>query len=148
MADEPGSFLVVARERGDRVLKSALIPPGLDHFTIYAGLISSALELAKLIQTEKRDLAAIQAHHDVEVERIRLAFREVEAAMLVDFQRDIALRERTFEAINLLIEVGEYDIALRFYERMVDGFTRGALETIIAHRNHIASASTARLEFR
>jgi hypothetical protein len=148
MANESGSLIVAARERGTRVLKSALIPPGLDHFTVYAGLISSALELAKLIQTEKRDLAAIQAHHDLEAERIRLAFREVEAAMLVDFQRDMALRERTFQAINLLIEVGEYDIALKFYERMVDGFTQGALETIIEHRNNIASASTARLWLR
>jgi len=142
------TLLESARERGSRAMGATVIPPGLDHFTAYVGLIGSALELGKLIQTEERDLKVIGAHHEIEVTKINAAFKEVEGAMLADFQRDDSLRDKTFESINLLIAAGQHDIALKFYERLMDGFKRGALETIIEHRNHIASESNARLKLK
>ena len=148
IADDSAALLAAARERGNKEIGATVIAPGLDHFTAYVVLISSALELGKLIQTEERDLKVIDAHHQIEMSRINAAFREVEGAMMADFQRDGSLRDKTFESINLLIAAGQHEIALKFYERLMDGFKRGALETIIEHRNKIASESNARLKLK
>ncbi len=144
---EATKLLADARERGNRTLGATIIPPGLDQFSVYVGLISSALELGKLIQTEERDLTVIGNHHEREMAEISAAFKKVETAMLADFQRDGSLRDKTFETINLLIAAGQHDIALKFYERFMDGFKRGALETIIEHRNAVAGGNT-RLELK
>jgi pentatricopeptide repeat protein len=147
-ANDATALLAVARERRREVLGATPLPQGLSHFTEYAGLISRALELGALLATEGRDLKAIAAHHDVEIRRIEAAFREIEAGMLADFTRDAALRERTFAVIDALVAAGQYEVALKMYERMHDGFTRGALETIIDHRNRIASESTVRIRLK
>src|SRR5215217_189357 len=143
--DGMSAILQSARERGSRVVGATVLPAGLDQFTAYVGLIGNALELGKLIATERRDLEVIGTHHQLEAARITSAFREVETAMLVDFQRDESLRDKTFDAINQLIAAGQYDIATEFHRRLFEGFTRGALETIIDHRNVIAGASKSRL---
>jgi len=145
---ENDALLAAARERGRREMGAAVIPPGLDHFTAYVGLISSALELGKLISTEERDLKVIGAHHEIEVAKIGSAFKEVEGAMLADFQRDESLKVKTFESINLLIAAGQYEIASEFHKRLIDGFKRGALETIIDHRNTVVRESTSRLKLK
>jgi hypothetical protein len=148
VASETAELLAQARQRGSETVGSVAIPPGLDHFTAYVGLIGSALELGKLIETEERDLKVIGSHHEIEMARIAAAFREVEAAMLADFQREGSLRDKTFETINLLVTAGQHEIALKFYERFIDGFKRGALEMIIELRNRDAARSNARIELR
>ena len=145
---ENDALLAAARERGSREMGSAIIPPGLDHFTAYVGLISSALELGKLIQTNERDLKVIDSHYKIEMTNIAAAFKEVEGAMLADFQRDESLKDKTFESINLLITAGQYDVASEFHKRLIDGFKRGALETIIEHRNVVARESSSRLKLK
>src|ERR1700761_9343402 len=96
--DEMAGLLASARARGQQAVGTGTLPAGIDKFTVYAGLISSALELGKLIETEERDLKAIDTHYAIEMARISAAFREVEAAMLADFQRDSSLRDKTFES--------------------------------------------------
>ena len=145
---ETAELLAQARARGGETVGSLVIPPGLDHFTAYVGLIGSALELGKLIETEERDLKVIGSHHEIEIARIAAAFREVETAMLADFRREGSLRDKTFETINLLVAAGQHEIALKFYERFIDGFKRGALEMIIELRNRDAARSSARIELR
>lgn len=141
-------LLATARERGAQAFGASVIPPGLDHVTAYIGLISNALELGKLIATEDRDMEAIKTHHEIEVTKIAAAFKEVEAAMIADFQRDHSLREKSFESINLLIAAGQHELALKFYERLMAGFTGGALEGLIQLRNNAASESTTRIKLK
>jgi hypothetical protein len=125
-----------------------MLPPGLDQFAVYTGLIDSALELGKLMATEQRDLHVIERSYKLEMAAMTAAFEEVEAAMQADFARDNALRDRTFESINLLISAGQFEIASEFHKRMIDGFSRPALETIIAHRNGFAAGSGLELRMR
>lgn len=124
MDQEPGShvpqLLDAARRRGNAITRGVALPAGLDHFTAYVGLIGSALDLAKLATTEKRDLAVIGNYYDLERARIDAASREIEAAMTTDFARDETLKERTFESINLLIAAGQYEIAGEFHRRLMD----------------------------
>lgn len=147
MDDHDGidALLTAARERGSRVVGATVLPAGVDQFTAYVGLIGNALELGKLVATEERDLRVIGSHHQLTAARIAAAFREVEAAMAADFARDESLKDKTFDAINQLIAAGQYEIAAEFHRRLIDGFQRSALETIIGHRNTIASASTSRM---
>lgn len=147
MDQEPGSnlpaLLAAARQRGSEATGQFTLPPGLDHFTAYVGLIGSALELGKLAASEKRDLAVIGNHYELERARIDAASREIEAAMITDFARNESLKERTFESINLLIAAGQFEIAGEFHKRMMDGFSRSSLEAIIDLRNDgIASIDT------
>lgn len=151
MADsmpQPDSYLAEARARGAKAMGSTILAPGLDNFTVYVGLIGSALELGKLIKTEKRDLAAIETHHEREMGRIATAFREVEMAMLSDFQKESTLRDRTFDSIELLIAAGQHEIASEFHKRLMDGFQRSALELIVERRNQDAGASTSRIKMK
>ena|SRR5258707_8698674 len=145
---ETDSLLAAARERGNKAIGTTILPPGLDQFTVYAGLIGSALELGKLIQTEERDLKVIGSHHEIEMARIMTAFKEVEGKMLLEFQNDESLREKTFKSIDLLIAAGQHEIALKFYERMMEGFNRSPIETIVKQRNRAASGSGSRLELK
>jgi hypothetical protein len=104
-------LLESARTRGNKALEGVVLPSGLEHFTVYAGLIGSALELAKLIQTEQRDLTVIDSHYKLARANMEAAFSEVEKAMQSDFNRDESLKAKTFEAITQLIAAGQYDIA-------------------------------------
>lgn len=144
--DEPtDDFFAVARERGNVALAGAALPSGLDQFAVYAGLIGSALDLGKLIATEKRDLEAIQSHHALRMAQITSAYQEVEAAMLADFERDEGLRTQTFAMIDKLMEAGEFAIAAEVHRRLIDGANRPALATVLEHRNGIASGSGSTL---
>ncbi|MDQ0462958.1 hypothetical protein QO010_000706 [Caulobacter ginsengisoli] len=143
--DGMGGLLSAARERGAQAMGATVLPAGLDQFTVYAGLIGSALDLGKLLATEQRDLQVIGSHHQIEAARIDAAFREVEAAMVADFQRDAGLRQKTFDAIDQLIAAGQYEIASEFHRRLFEGFQRGALESIIGHRNVAAAAASSRM---
>ncbi|MBS0473086.1 MAG: hypothetical protein JSR60_18595 [Proteobacteria bacterium] len=145
---ESNVFLDQARARGAKLMGSVPVAPGLDNFTAYVGLLGSAIELGKLISSEERDLRSIETHHEREMTRIAGAFREVEAAMLADFQKENSLRDGTFETINRLIEAGQFEIASEFHRRLMDGFKRSALELIIDHRNRVAAASTTRIELK
>lgn len=137
-----------ARMRGEQATQGQLLPPGLDHFTVYAGLIGNALELAKLVQTEQRDMAVIESHYAIATAQIDAAFKEVEAAMLADFERDQSLKDRTFEAITQLIAAGQYAIASEFHKRLIDDFQRSSLDSILDHRNRMAGATGSRLSLR
>lgn len=132
-------LLFAARERGREVVGGTAMPMGLDHFAVYAGLIDSALELSKLIKTEKRDLAVIENHYAIATANIAAAFEEVEMAMRADFGRDQSLKDKTFEAINQLIAAGQYEIASEFHKRLIDGFKRRSIDAIIDLRNGKAS---------
>jgi len=141
-------LLYAARERGNQMMGGGALPAGLDHFTVYAGLIGSALELGKLIQTEERDLTVIRNHYEISVAQITAAFQEVEQAMQADFQRDETLKAKTFDAITQLIAAGQYEIAGEFHKRLIDGFSRPSLEAILEHRNDLAGSSGSRLAIR
>jgi hypothetical protein len=141
VSSETSRLLQAARERGQRVLDPTAIPQGLDHFTAYTGLISSALELAKLVQTEERDHKVIDTHYEIEIARITAEFKKTENAMRADFERDNSLRDKTFETINLLVQAGQHEIALKFFEGMLGGFSRGALDALI-NRSNSASEGT------
>jgi hypothetical protein len=141
-------LLTEARERGSKVLGSLAVPQHFGNVTVYIGLIESALELAKLIQTEERDLTVIGAHHEQERMRIEVAFREIEMAMQTDFQRETELRSRTMDIIERLIASDQSEIALKFYERLLDGFRRGAFEQMIELRNEGARNSGSRLKVK
>lgn len=145
---EAKSLLAAARERGARAIGGVVIPAGLDQLTIYAGLIGSALELGKLMTTEDRDLKVIDSHYDIEMNKIAAAFKEVEGAMLADFNRDESFKERTFEMMRLLVAAGQFEIANQLHERMVSSFQRPALEAIIAHQNTVAKESGSYLTLK
>ena len=138
-------LLQSARDRGNKAMEGVVIPSGLDHFTVYAGLIGSSLELAKLVQTEERDLTVIENHYNLAKANMEAAFAEVERAMQTDFERDESLKAKTFEAITQLIAVGQFDIASEFHKRLIDGFNRSSLDAILTHRNNIAAGSGSKL---
>lgn len=148
LGSETARLLTAARTRGRQEMGSILIPAGLDHFTAYVGLIGSALELGKLIQTEERDLTVIGRHYELEMARISTAFAEVESAMISDFRKDESLKATTFEMIEALIAAGQHEIALEFYKLMLAGFKRPALETLLEHRNTIAKSSGSTLKLK
>ena len=141
IASEANTLLSAARERGARAIGGVAIPSGLDQLAIYAGLIGSALELGKLIQTEERDKKVIDNHYNIEMNWIGAAFKEVEAAMMADFNRDESFKEKTFEMMRLLVAAGQFEIANQLHERMVSSFQRPALESIIAHQNALTKES-------
>ena len=145
---DAAEMLFAARTRGDQMTGTMPLPSGLDHFSVYAGLIGSALELGKLIQTEGRDLKVIDHHYQIAMANISAAFTEVERAMVADFERDESLRTKTFEAITQLILAGQYEIASEFHKRLIDGFKRGSLDAILDHRNVVAQSSGSRLTLR
>ena len=147
--DQPAAELLsAARKRGNQTVEGIVLPAGLDQFTVYAGLIGNALELAKLIQTEERDLTVIDNHYKLSLANMEAAFAEVEKAMTQDFARDESLKLKTFEAITHLIAVGQFEIASEFHKRLIDGFNRSSLDAILAHRNTMASSSGSRLYTR
>jgi hypothetical protein len=143
-----GGLLAAARRRGEDTMTGVVIPPGLDHFTMYVGLIHSSLELAKLKQTEARDLMVIGNHYEIESARIQAAFREVEAAMMADFQRDESLKDKNFQAITMLIAAGQYELASEFHKRFMESLKRSSLEVLLEGRNAGAAASNTRLRIR
>ena len=143
--EETAKLLQTARQRGREAIGPSDLPQGLDHFTVYVGLLSSAIELAKLVQTEERDKLVIETHYEMEMKRIDNAFAEIEMAMQADFARDESIRTRTFEAVNKLIEAGKHEIALKFFERMVEGQSRGALDSLILLRNSAAEGTGTKL---
>ena len=134
--------LEAARNRGKQSLSGFIIPQGLDHFTAYVGLIGSALELGKLIRTERRDLHVIDSHYQIEVTRIEAAFGEIELAMMADFKKDESLKQKTFEAITQLITAGQYEIASEFHRRFMESLGRTSLDAIIEGRNNFGSGFT------
>lgn len=146
--ENAADLLFAARERGSAALQGVKLPAGLDHFTVYAGLIGSALELGKLIATEERDLKVIHNHYEISVAQMQAAFAEVEQAMQADFQQDETLKAKTFEAITQLIAAGQYEIAGEFHKRLMDGFQRTSLDTLLSYRNQIAGGSGSRLSLR
>lgn len=135
-------MLEEARRRGREVMGTNALPAAMDNVTTYVGLISSALELGKLIATEERDLKAIETHHQREVMKISSAFSETELAMRADFERDKTMRDESFKAIHSLIAAGQHEIAMRFYEILQSNFSRPALEVILTARNATASPNT------
>ncbi len=145
---DAADLLFSARQRGSQVMGNHALPVGLDHFTVYAGLIGSALELGKLMQTQERDLTVIKNHYEISMAQISAAFEEVEQAMTADFQRDETLKAKTFDAITQLIAAGQYEIAGEFHKRLIDGFSRPSLEAILEHRNSMAGSSGSRLTLR
>lgn len=143
-----GTLLAAAQERALSTTGGMSVPIGLDHFTAYVGLIASALELGKLIKTEQRDLEVISAHYKIEVARISTAFAEVEAAMIADFQKDESLKAKTFEAIAMLISVGQYEVASEFHKRLIENMKRPALEAVLKSRNEMIGAGNSRIALR
>lgn len=134
-----------ARRRGEAMMGGIGLAPGLDQLTIYAGLVGSALELAKLIQTEQRDLTVIHHHHDIEIAKIDAAFGEIEQALLADFQSDETLRKETFSMIEKLIAAGQFEIASVFHQRLFDGPKRSLLELVVQRRNDIGQGKGTRI---
>lgn len=134
-AADTSRLLAAARERGQKILAGAPPLTGLDQVAVYVGLIGSALELAKLVQTEERDLKVIEAHYSIEISRINAAFKETEMAMQLAFDRDHSLRAKTFKVIELLISANQHEIALKFYERMLDGFSNITLDSLLARHS-------------
>ena len=141
-------LLESARTRGNKALEGVVLPSGLDHFAVYAGLIGSALELAKLIQTEQRDLTVIDSHYKLAKANMEAAFAEVEKAMLSEFAQNESNRTHTFEMISQLIAVGQYEIASEFHKRLVENFSRSPLDAILKHRNNMAANSGSRLTIK
>lgn len=140
-----GRLLAEARQRGQEALGGSVMPPGGEHITAYIGLVANAIELGKLLATEERDLQVIANHHEIEMAKIADAFKQVEAAMRADFERESSLRQQAFASIDKLIAAGQYEVATRFYEILMSGFSRPALETILAHRNELASNTQTRM---
>ena len=134
-----------ARERGAQSFGNVILPPGLEKFTLYAGLISRAMDLAKVVQTEERDLKIIASHHEIEIARINTAFREVEAAMISDFKTEEDKRAGTFQAIEQLIAAGQYELASEFHKRLIEGQKRTVLETLLDARNAAVGGGVGRL---
>ena len=143
--ESTNELLEAARTRGTQTLSGIPLAPGLDQFTVYAGLIGSALELGKLISTEQRDLTVIHHHYEISVANINAAFAEVEQAMFADFERDETMKAKTFDAINQLIQAGQFELASEFHRRLFDGPKRAALDSVLDARNSIAQASGSRL---
>ena len=141
-------LLESARTRGNKALEGVVLPSGLDHFAVYAGRIGSALELAKLIQTEQRDLTVIDSHYKLAKANMEAAFAEVEKAMLSEFAQNESNRTHTFEMISQLIAVGQYEIASEFHKRLVENFSRSPLDAILKHRNNMAANSGSRLTIK
>lgn len=143
-----GDLLEAARERGKGTVVGISLPPGLDQFTMAVGLIGKAIELGQLVATEECDLGVIQAHYGIETARIQAAFAEVETAMIADFKRDESLKEKTFEAITMLIAAGQFEIASEFHKRFMDSLKRSALEVVLERRNTGAERSNSRFRLR
>jgi len=135
-------MLAEARKRGQEVMGTHVMPAGMDNVTAYVGLISSALELGKLIATEERDLKVIEADHQQTMLKISGAFKELESGMRGDFERDKSFRDESFKAIHQLIADGKHDVAMRFYEILQSNFSRPSLEVILEARNVGASPNT------
>jgi hypothetical protein len=142
---EVSDLLRAARQRGSEALGAETAFLGMDQFAIYTGLLGSALELGKLLATEGRDLRVIESHHEMRMAEIALAFKEVEGAMLADFERDQGIREKTFEMINRLIDAGQFELALEAHRRLIEGNNRSSLSEIIDHRNNILKGSGSRM---
>jgi len=145
--DEHARLLADARRREDGGWE-VMAPASLDPAIIYGELMSKALDLAKLIATETRDLEAIRAHYEIEVARIDAGFRTIEAFLAATLEQDRSLREKSFETINLLIAQGQHALALKFYEKLVDGSRGGGLEALVDFRNQVASQSATRWTLR
>lgn len=134
-------FLVAARQRGVDTLGSAKLGDGFDNLTAYVGLVSSALELAKLRQTETRDLRAIEAHYEIERAKIEAGFQQIETALLLDFENQRAERSSVYEIIKILIAAGKFEHAGEMHKRYVDKLDKGAMERLTDERNAAAARS-------
>jgi hypothetical protein len=139
MDDGFDNYLEAARQRGEVLLSNITIPKGFSQAALYAGLIENGLELAKLVQTEKRDLAAIETHYKLESARLEKAFKQVEAAIEKDYQFDMTLLQVTSGFIQSIIDKGSHDVALALYERMLSGFRGSPLEVILSRTSDTSS---------
>lgn len=126
-------YLHSARTRGDDLLQGMQTPAGLVELTTYVGLISNALELAKVVKTESRDLEAIRTYYTVEVQKLEAAFTQVELALRTDAARDQSLLSMTMPLIDKLIAAGNEEMALTFYDRMLNGFSGSALDKLLGN---------------
>ena len=142
--DNHASLLTAARDRGRELLAGEILPPALDQFTVYTGLLDKALDLAKLIATEERDLQTISSHHEREMTKIMAAFTEVEHAMLIDQAQHDAFRDQQFALINRLIDAEKFELASEIHRRLMDGRPRSTVEQLIELRNSSAPAYVVR----
>lgn len=142
---ELAELLRGARERGRALTGAEAIKQSYEAFTTYAGLISRSMELAKLKATEKRDLAAIGAHYEIESSRIALAFKQLEAELRASFSQNEMLMASSFQCIEMLIAAGEHEIASEFHRRMLENLHRPSLDQVVDARNAAAEGSGTRL---
>jgi hypothetical protein len=124
------------------------LPGASDNLAAYIGLISSAIELAKLRQTETRDLRVIEAHYEIERAKIEVGFRHIETALLMDFESQRAERSSVYEAIKMLIAAGQFELAGEFHKRYVDKLDKGAMARLTDERNAVSARSGTFLQRR
>lgn len=135
------TLLVAARKRGEDTLGAMRLPTGSDNLTAYIGLVSSALELAKLRQTETRDLRVIEAHYEIERAKIEVGFQQIETALLLDFESQRAERSSVYEIIKMLVAAGQYELAGEMHKRYTEKLEKGAMARLTDERNAVAERS-------
>lgn len=146
-AEHFASILRGARERG---VGSGMdvFPPIFDHVSMYAGVVSRCVELAKLVSTEQRDLKVIDTHHQIELAQITSSMTQIENMMIAGFRDNESDRQMTYKLIDKLIDAGQYDVGLKMYERLQEAKTRFTLATFVDASNMATSGAGIRLTRR
>lgn len=137
-------LLDAARVRGRALLAGEVLPPALDQFTVYTGLIDKALDLGKLIATEERDLHVIDSAYRLEMAAITAEFAKIENSMRIDAERDDIYRDQQFAIINKLIDAGNFELASEIHKRLIDSKARSAMDQLIELRNKASPDFPAR----
>lgn len=103
--------------------------------TTVLDLLVEAVELAKILATEERDLAAIRAEY--EIRSARLANNHTENVMLINREYD----ERQIQinmlndTVHKLITANQFIIAQQLMNRLADILAASPLDKVLKHRN-------------
>jgi hypothetical protein len=99
---------------------------------VYLGLMRDITQLAQLRLTEKGDVEAIRADHDLKVRRLEGEVRQVELAIAQDRDAFDALRRDNKEIVMKLMEMGAVDKAIELQTRFLETFGGSTLDKLIA----------------
>lgn len=99
---------------------------------VYLGLMRDLTRLAQLRLTEKGDVEAIRADHDLKVRRLEGEIHQVELAIGQDRDAFDALRRDNKDIVLKLMEMGAVDKAIELQTKFLETFGGSTLDKLIA----------------
>jgi hypothetical protein len=98
------------------------------------GLLKESFILAQLVATEKRDLLAIRADYELRLRQIEMNAQMSITMIQEEYKERSAQIAMLDKNVQLLIEVGQFEIASQIMNRMADILSESPLKRALSFR--------------